>query len=80
MDIVAKSLYTDSEVFVRELLSNSSDALEKQRFKDQSKSDLMVNIEIFPSKNQLIIQDNGIGMSKDSLIEHLGTIAKSGSK
>lgn len=80
LDIVAKSLYTDSEVFVRELLSNSSDALEKQRFKDQSKSDLMVNIEIFPSKNQLIIQDNGIGMSKESLIEHLGTIAKSGSK
>jgi TNF receptor-associated protein 1 len=44
LDIVAKSLYTDSEVFLRELLSNSSDALEKQRFKDQSKGDLMVNI------------------------------------
>ena len=77
---MAKSLYTDSEVFVRELLSNASDALEKQRFKDQSKSDLIVNIEIFPSKNQLVIQDNGIGMSRQSLIDHLGTIAKSGSK
>jgi HSP90 family molecular chaperone len=80
LDIVAKSLYTDNEVFVRELLSNSSDALEKQRFKDQSNIDLNINIEIFPSKNQLIIQDNGIGMSKESLIDHLGTIAKSGSK
>lgn len=80
LDIVAKSLYTDSEVFVRELLSNASDALEKQRFKDQSSSDLIVNIEIFPSKNQLVIQDNGIGMSRQSLIDHLGTIAKSGSK
>ena len=40
----------------------------------------MVNVEIFPSKNQLVIQDNGIGMSKEDLIEHLGTIARSGSK
>ena len=80
MDIVAKSLYTDSEVFVRELLSNASDALEKQRFKDQSNIDLTINVEILPSKGQLIIQDNGIGMSRESLIDHLGTIAKSGSK
>eukprot|EP00919_Chromeraceae_sp_WS-2016_P010238 GHVR01024023.1.p1 GENE.GHVR01024023.1~~GHVR01024023.1.p1 ORF type:complete len:143 (+),score=2.60 GHVR01024023.1:339-767(+) len=55
LDIVAKSLYTDSEVFIRELLSNSSDALEKQRFKDQSNSDLHVNIELIPTKNQIII-------------------------
>lgn len=40
----------------------------------------MINIELFPSKNQVVIQDNGIGMSKESLIEHLGTIAKSGSQ
>lgn len=80
LDIVAHSLYTDSEVFVRELLSNASDALEKQRFKDQSGVDLVINVELFPSKNQLIIQDNGIGMSKQELIDNLGTIAKSGSK
>lgn len=80
LDIVAKSLYTDSEVFVRELLSNASDALEKQRFKDQSASELVINVELFPSKQQLVIQDNGIGMSRQSLIDHLGTIAKSGSK
>ena len=80
LDIVAKSLYTDSEVFVRELLSNSSDALQKQRFRDQSDLNLAINVDIYPNKNQLVIQDNGIGMSRDSLIEHLGTIAKSGSK
>lgn len=80
LDIVAHSLYTDSEVFVRELLSNASDALEKQRFKDQSGVDLVINVELFPSKNQLIIQDNGIGMSKQELIDNLGTIARSGSK
>jgi len=65
---------------VRELLSNASDALEKQRFKSQSSGDLLINVEIFPSKNQLVIQDNGIGMNRESLISHLGTIAKSGSK
>lgn len=80
LDIVAKSLYTDSEVFIRELLSNASDALEKQRFKDQSASELVISVELFPSKHQLVIQDNGIGMSRESLIDHLGTIAKSGSK
>ena len=50
------------------MLSNSSDALEKQRFKDQSKTDLCINVEIFPSKNQIVIQDNGIGMTKEDLI------------
>jgi TNF receptor-associated protein 1 len=80
LDIVAKSLYTDSEVFVRELLSNASDALEKQRFKEQSSADLTINVELFPAKNQLVIQDNGIGMSRQALIDLLGTIARSGSK
>ena len=80
LDIVAKSLYTDSEVFIRELLSNASDALEKQRFKDQANTDLYVNVELIPTKNQIIIQDNGIGMDRQSLIDNLGTIARSGSK
>lgn len=80
LDIVAKSLYTDSEVFVRELLSNASDALEKQRFKEQSSADLTINVELFPAKGQLVIQDNGIGMSRQALIDLLGTIARSGSK
>ena len=80
LDIVAKSLYTDSEVFLRELLSNASDALEKQRLISQSREDLNVNIEINPTKKQLIIEDNGVGMSREELITNLGTIAKSGSK
>jgi HSP90 family molecular chaperone len=80
LDIVAKSLYTDSEVFLRELLSNASDALEKQRFLTQANDGLYVNIEASPTKKQIIIQDNGIGMSRDELISNLGTIAKSGSR
>lgn len=80
LDIVAKSLYTDSEVFLRELLSNASDALEKQRFLTQANEDLNVSIEISPTKNQITIQDNGVGMSREDLISNLGTIAKSGSK
>lgn len=80
LDIVAKSLYTDSEVFLRELLSNASDALEKQRFLSQANQDLSVNIEVIPTKNQIILEDNGVGMSREDLINNLGTIAKSGSK
>jgi TNF receptor-associated protein 1 len=80
LDIVAKSLYTDSEVFLRELLSNASDALEKQRLISQSREDLNVNIEINPTKKQLIIEDNGVGMSREELITNLGTIARSGSR
>ena len=64
LDIVAKSLYTDSEVFLRELLSNASDALEKQRLESQSNEGLHVNIEIIPGKRQIVIEDNGVGMSK----------------
>lgn len=80
LDIVAKSLYTDQEVFLRELLSNASDALEKQRFSSQSMDGLKVSVELSETKKQIIIQDNGVGMSKQELIDNLGTIAKSGSK
>ena len=61
-------------------MSNASDALEKQRFTTQTNDDLHVNIETIPTKKQIVIEDNGIGMSKEDLISHLGTIAKSGSK
>jgi len=87
LDIVANSLYTDKEVFLRELISNASDALEKARYlrnTDMSLSDSEKEFEMHimcdKEKNQLIIQDFGVGMSKEELIEHLGTIAKSGSK
>ncbi|KAF4673018.1 TNF receptor-associated protein 1, mitochondrial [Perkinsus chesapeaki] len=89
LDIVAKSLYTDKEVFIRELVSNASDACEKLRFlqtagKVQSLADpdtpIEISITIDPKHRLFIIEDTGIGMTKHELIENLGTIARSGSK
>eukprot|EP00913_Durusdinium_trenchii_P015019 g14085.t1 len=88
LDIVAKSLYTDKEVFIRELISNASDACEKLRFlqttqqvKDVSDAErpLQVTLSVNESERKFVIEDSGIGMTHDELIEHLGTIAKSGS-
>jgi TNF receptor-associated protein 1 len=87
LDIVAKSLYTDKEVFIRELISNASDACEKLRYlqstqtiKDVNDSDapLCVKIRVDEQARQFI-EDTGLGMTREELIENLGTIAKSGS-
>merc|ERR1719203_289809 len=85
MDIIINSLYTDKQVFLRELISNAADALEKARFhsvQDDSflgdTKDLEVKIEMDPDGKTLSIQDSGIGMSKADLINNLGTVAKSG--
>ncbi|KAL7738564.1 hypothetical protein ACLKA6_006864 [Drosophila palustris] len=90
LDIVARSLYSDHEVFVRELISNASDALEKFRYtalsttneSELAAKDRALEIRITTDKPQmqLIIQDTGIGMTRDELISNLGTIARSGSK
>lgn len=88
LDIVAKSIYTDKEVFLRELLSNASDALEKQKFREltgESRSvagDAVHMIEVTTNDQERTISflDTGIGMSRDEVINNLGTIAKSGSK
>ena len=90
LDIVTNSIYTDKEVFIRELISNSSDALEKFRYyqvKGEVKAPeataaqaLEINIITNPEENTLTIMDSGIGMSKDELVSNLGTIARSGSK
>jgi len=89
LDIVARSLYSDHEVFVRELISNASDALEKFRYTSLSAGgenlagkDRPLEIRITTDKPlmQLIIQDTGIGMTKEELVSNLGTIARSGSK
>lgn len=84
MDIVAKSLYSNSEVFVRELISNASDALEKRRFAELSGNAVegSSEIRITTDKARRIItfQDTGIGMDREDLVNCLGTIAKSGSK
>ncbi|MCP5536152.1 MAG: molecular chaperone HtpG [Akkermansiaceae bacterium] len=87
LDIVIHSLYTDKEIFVRELVSNASDALEKMRLKqltekDVYDSDLALGIEITTDEEAktLTISDTGIGMNNEELIENLGTIAHSGTK
>jgi TNF receptor-associated protein 1 len=86
LDIVIHSLYTEKEIFVRELVSNASDALEKLRhtqlteknvFGDQA---LEINVTTDDQAKTLTIQDFGIGMTRAELIENLGTIAHSGSK
>merc|ERR1719272_1653428 len=85
MDIIINSLYTDKNVFLRELISNSADALEKARFhsvQDESflgdVKDLEVKLEHDPDAKTLSIEDTGSGMTKQELINNLGTVAKSG--
>ena len=85
LDLVANSLYSEREIFLRELISNSADACEKIRYQALSKKNLLENnkdfkINIRVSKKRKIIQieDNGIGMSKKELMDNLGTIARSG--
>jgi len=88
LNIVAKSLYSENEVFIRELVSNASDALEKLRYSqltssggsDESVANLQVTLTTDKHENTLTIQDSGIGMTREELMRNLGTIAKSGSK
>nr|WHU24072.1 heat shock protein 90 [Dinophyceae sp.] len=85
MDIIINSLYTDKQVFLRELVSNAADALEKARFHSVQDDaflgdtkDLEVKIEHDPDAKTISITDTGVGMSKADLINNLGTVAKSG--
>merc|ERR1712149_78840 len=85
MDIIINSLYTDKQVFLRELISNAADALEKARFhavQDEEflgeTKDLEIKIEYDQDAKTVTIVDTGIGMSKADLINNLGTVAKSG--
>ncbi|KAJ3344286.1 TNF receptor-associated protein 1, mitochondrial [Gonapodya sp. JEL0774] len=90
LDIVAKSLYSDREVFVRELTSNASDALEKRRHlelsseteidPDASAEPLEIRISVDRALGTFIIQDTGVGMTLEEVNENLGTIARSGTK
>ncbi len=87
LDIVIHSLYTDKEIFVRELVSNAADALEKIRLKQLTEKDvygadlpLEINITTDEEAKTLTISDHGIGMTRDELAQNLGTIAHSGTK
>ena len=87
LDIVIHAFYSDREVFVRELVSNASDALEKLRLKQLTgtaianpESELRITISADEEKHTLTIADTGIGMTREEVVEYLGTIAHSGTK
>ena len=87
LHLVTHSLYSNPEIFLRELISNASDACDKLRFEGinhpeyyENDPDLRVRIRLDQDKKTLTISDNGIGLSQQDAIEHLGTIAKSGTK
>ncbi len=84
LDLMINSIYTHKEIFLRELISNASDAIDKRHYLALTNSDLMtdyeITIEADKEKRTITITDNGIGLTEEELINNLGTIARSGSK
>jgi molecular chaperone HtpG len=87
LDLMIHSLYSNKEIFLRELISNASDALDRLRFEALTRPELMegdeeleIRLEADRQKRTLTIHDNGIGMSRDEVVANIGTIAKSGSR
>ena len=87
LNLMIHSLYSNREIFLRELVSNASDACDKLRFEALQNPDLMggdaelkVEIEVDEEAGQITVRDNGIGMSRDEVVENIGTIARSGTK
>ncbi|MDD4615509.1 MAG: molecular chaperone HtpG [Alphaproteobacteria bacterium] len=85
LDIVVHSLYSDKEVFLRELISNASDACDKLRYEAVTQPELLngdpefkINVTLDQKARTITVSDNGIGMTRDELVENLGTIARSG--
>ncbi len=87
LDLMIHSLYSNKEIFLRELISNASDAADKLRFealKDdglyEEDAELKIRVEYNKDQKTVTVVDNGIGMARAEVIEQLGTIAKSGTK
>lgn len=87
LHLMIHALYSNKEIFLRELISNASDAIDKLRFEAISKSDvyegdaeLCIHVEYDKTARTITVRDNGIGMSREEVIAHLGTIAKSGTR
>ncbi len=87
LDLMIHSLYSDKDIFLRELISNASDAVDKLRFealRDESlyegDSDLKIGVQVDRASRTITITDNGIGMTRDEVIENIGTIASSGTR
>ena len=86
LKMMISSVYSNKDIFLRELISNASDALDKRRIECLKDSELAENtdpaitITSDPDAKTLSVSDNGIGMTRDELIQYLGTIAKSGTK
>ena len=85
LNLIINSLYSNKEIFLRELISNASDAFDRLRFKAQMEPDILgddteykIKISVDGIKNTLTVSDNGIGMSRDEVMENIGTIARSG--
>ncbi|KJV97259.1 histidine kinase-, DNA gyrase B-, and HSP90-like ATPase family protein [Orientia tsutsugamushi str. UT76] len=87
LHLVIHTLYTNKKIFLRELISNASDACDKLRYLSQSnaellqgESDFKITVSMDKEKRYIILQDNGIGMNKEDLTQNLGTIASSGTQ
>ena len=87
LDLMIHSLYTNKEIFLRELISNASDALDRLRFESLTRPELLedgdkleIRLEMDADDRTLTISDNGIGMSRQEVMDHIGTIARSGTR
>jgi molecular chaperone HtpG len=87
LDIMIHSLYSNKEIFLRELISNASDALDRLRFGalsdetlNENDTDLKIHVAYDKDARTITVSDNGIGMSREEVVEHIGTIAKSGTR
>ncbi|WP_289286484.1 ATP-binding protein, partial [Methylophaga sp. UBA3991] len=87
LNLMIHSLYSNKEIFLRELVSNAADAADKLRFEALSDdalyeddAELKIRVEFDKDKNTVTISDNGIGMTREEVIENIGTIARSGTR